>query len=56
MSLLAGDLTADPLAARDGALPVRAAVADPERLAAWEADPAPWAGRMLAAAEFLTGP
>jgi O-succinylbenzoate synthase len=56
MSLLTGDVTADPLAAEDGTLPVRAAVADPERLAAWESDPAPWTERMLAAAEFLTGP
>ena len=56
MSLLAGDVTADPLAAEDGTLPVRAAVADPGRLAAWESDPAPWADRMLAAARFLTGP
>ena len=56
MSLLTGDVTADPLAAEDGTLPVRAAVADPGRLAAWESDPAPWADRMLAAARFLTGP
>ena len=56
MSLLTGDVTADPLAAQDGALPVRAAAAEPERLAAWECDPAPWTERMLAAAEFLTGP
>ena len=53
LSLLAGDVTAEPLTARDGTLPVRAAAADPERLAAWEADPAPWVARMLAAAEYL---
>jgi o-succinylbenzoate synthase len=53
MSLLAGDVTASPLAARDGALPVRAAVADPGQLSAWEADPAPWRARMIAAAAFL---
>jgi len=53
MSLLAGDVTAAPLTARDGMLPVRAAAADPERMAAWESDPAPWVARMLAAAEFL---
>jgi O-succinylbenzoate synthase len=53
MSLLTGDVTAEPLAERDGALPVRAAAADPERLSAWDADPAPWRARMLAAAEFL---
>jgi o-succinylbenzoate synthase len=56
MSLLTGDVTADPLIAQDGSLPVRAAAADPGRLAAWQADPAPWTDRMLAAAEFLTGP
>jgi len=56
MSLLTGDVTAEPLAAADGALPVRAAVPDPGRLAAFEADPAPWTGRMLAAADFLAGP
>ncbi len=57
MSLLTGDVTAEPLAAEDGALPVRACVPDPERLSAWEADPAPWVARMAAAAEFLgTGP
>ncbi len=53
MSLLTGDVTAAPLTAEAGTLPVRAAVADPERLSAWEADPAPWVARMLAAAEFL---
>ena len=53
MSLLTGDVTAEPLAAEDGALPVRACVPVPERLSAWEADPAPWAARMVAAAEFL---
>ena len=57
MSLLTGDVTAEPLAAEDGALPARACVPDPGRLSAWEADPAPWVARMLAAAEFLgTGP
>jgi O-succinylbenzoate synthase len=53
MSLLTGDVTREPLVAQDGTLPVRAAVADPERMSAWEADPAPWRARMLAAAEFL---
>ena len=53
MSLLAGDVTAEPLAAEAGTLPLRAAVPDPERLSVWESDPAPWAARMLAAAEFL---
>jgi o-succinylbenzoate synthase len=53
MSLLAGDVTADPLAEADGQLPVRpAAVADAE-LAKWEVDPSPWRARVLAAAEYL---
>ncbi len=57
MSLLAGDVTAEPLAAADGWLPVRAAAAAPERRSDYEADPGPWITRMLAAAEFLgTGP
>ena len=53
MSLLAGDVTAEPLAAEAGTLPLRAAVPHPERMSAWESDPAPWVARMLAAAEFL---
>jgi o-succinylbenzoate synthase len=53
MSLLTGDVTAEPLLAEHGTLPVRPAAADPERLSAWEADPGPWTARMLAAAEFL---
>jgi o-succinylbenzoate synthase len=53
MSLLAGDVTAAPLAAVAGSVPVRAAVPDAARLAAVEADPAPWRARMAAAAEFL---
>ena len=53
MSLLAGDVTAEPLAAEDGTLPVRSCVPDPGRLSAWASDPAPWVARMRAAAEFL---
>jgi O-succinylbenzoate synthase len=53
MSLLAGDVTADPLVPVDGALPVRAAVPDPARLAAFETDPEPWRARISAAAHFL---
>jgi o-succinylbenzoate synthase len=53
MSLLSGDVTAEPLAAQDGMLPVRAVAVDPQRLSAYEADPAPWIARMLAAADFL---
>jgi o-succinylbenzoate synthase len=55
MSLLAGDVTTDPLAERDGAVPVRAAVPDPQRLAQFEADPAPWRARISAAAPYLAG-
>jgi O-succinylbenzoate synthase len=53
MSLLAGDVTADPLVPAGGALPVRAAVPDPARLGAFETDPAPWRARISAAAQFL---
>jgi O-succinylbenzoate synthase len=53
MSLLAGDVTADPLAAEDGFLPVRPAAVDPAELARWEVDPAPWRARMAAAAAEL---
>jgi o-succinylbenzoate synthase len=53
MSLLAGDVTAAPLAPACGALPVRAAVPDPALLAGFGADPAPWRARISAAAEFL---
>jgi O-succinylbenzoate synthase len=53
MSLLTGDVTAQPLAAAGGELPVRRAVVDPERLAAWETDPRPWRERAAAAARYL---
>jgi O-succinylbenzoate synthase len=53
MSLLAGDVTADPLAERGGELPVRRPAVDPAALARWEADPEPWRARALAAAEYL---
>jgi O-succinylbenzoate synthase len=52
-SLLTGDVTAEPLVPVAGELPARPVTPDPERLASWEADPAPWRARMLAAAEFL---
>ncbi len=55
MSLLAGDVTADPLLEVDGELPVRPAVVDPDALARYEADPAQWRDRILAAADFLPG-
>jgi o-succinylbenzoate synthase len=55
MSLLAGDVTAQPLAEAAGALPVRRPGVDPDALARWETDPEPWRRRALAAAEFLPG-
>jgi O-succinylbenzoate synthase len=53
MSLLAGDVTGEPLTGRGGELPVRRPAVDPEELARWETDPEPWRQRALAAAEFL---
>ena len=53
MSLLTGDVTADPLAETGGELPVRRPAVDLAALAQWETDPAPWRERALAAAEFL---
>jgi o-succinylbenzoate synthase len=55
MSLLSGDVTAQPLAEVGGELPVRPAVVDPAALGRFEVDPAPWRTRLLAAAEFLPG-
>src|SRR6202035_3991093 len=42
MSLLAGDVTAAPLAEAGGLLPVRRPPVDLDALARWETDPAPW--------------
>jgi len=53
MSLLTGDVTADPLAEEAGELPVRRPPVDLDELANWEAEPEPWRRRALAAAEFL---
>ena len=53
MSLLSGDVTADPLAESGGLLPVRRPAVDPDALAAWETDPEPWRQRALAAARYL---
>ena len=53
MSLLTGDVTAEPLTAEDGALPVRRPVVDPDQLARWEAGPGPWRDRAVAAAAYL---
>jgi O-succinylbenzoate synthase len=55
VSLLAGDVTAQPLAEVAGQLPVRSAVVDPDELARWEVDATGWRARLLAAAEFLPG-
>src|SRR6185437_15929614 len=53
MSLLTGDVTAEPLAEAGGELPVRPAAPDPAELERWAADPAPWRARMTAAAAEL---
>ena len=53
MSLLTADVTADPLVAQAGSLPVRRPEVDLQRLAAWETDPATWIARARAAARFL---
>jgi len=53
MSLLDGDVTADPLVAEEGALAVRRRSFAAERLSVWEADPAPWRARAKAAAQWL---
>jgi O-succinylbenzoate synthase len=53
MSLLAGDVTAQPLMEAGGELPVRVAVVDEAELARWEVDAADWRARLLAAAQFL---
>ena len=53
MSLLTGDVTAAPLTAADGALPVRRPAVDPAELARWEIDPGPWRERAAAAAAHL---
>jgi O-succinylbenzoate synthase len=55
MSLLAGDVTAEPLAAAGGSLPVRPAPVDEAALARYEIDPEHWRQRLLAAAEYLPG-
>ena len=53
MSLLTGDVTAAPLREAGGVLPAARPAVDPRRLAAFEADPAPWRARLLAAARYL---
>jgi o-succinylbenzoate synthase len=56
LSLLAGDVTAAPLAAHGGMLPVRRPPLDTQRYLPWAADPAPWRARLAAAAEYLAAP
>jgi hypothetical protein len=56
MSLLTGDVTASPLREAGGVLPAARPAVDPQRLAEFEADPAPWRARLLAAARYLGPP
>jgi O-succinylbenzoate synthase len=53
MSLLTGDVTAEPLAEAGGLLPVRRPAVDLAALARFETDPEPWRQRALAAARHL---
>jgi o-succinylbenzoate synthase len=53
MSLLTGDVTAQPLHESGGELPVRRPAVDSAALARWETDPEPWRRRALAAAQYL---
>jgi len=55
MSLLSGDVTAEPLAETAGVLPVRRPGVDAGALARWETDPEPWRQRALASAPYLRG-
>jgi O-succinylbenzoate synthase len=54
MSLLAGDVTAEPLAEAGGELPVRRPAVGLAELARWETDPQPWRRRAMEAARYLT--
>ena len=56
MSLLTGDVTASPLREAGGVLPAARPAVDPRRLAAFQADPAPWRARLLAAVRYLDPP
>jgi O-succinylbenzoate synthase len=56
LSLLAGDVTGEPLAEAGGMVPVARPGVDTQRFAVWETDPAPWRARLLAAAQHLAPP
>jgi len=53
MSLLTGDVTADPLIESGGELPVRRPAIDEAELARWEIDPGPWQARAREAGRYL---
>ncbi|HXL87477.1 MAG TPA: o-succinylbenzoate synthase [Streptosporangiaceae bacterium] len=53
MSLLSGDVTADPLSETGGELPVRRPAVSEAALARWEVDPGPWRDRARAAEQYL---
>jgi O-succinylbenzoate synthase len=53
MSLLAGDVTGDPLTQTGGELPVRRPVIGDAELARWEIDPGPWRARAREAERYL---
>jgi o-succinylbenzoate synthase len=53
MSLLNGDVTAEPLTEAGGELPVRRPAVSEAELARWEIDPGPWRERARAAERYL---
>jgi o-succinylbenzoate synthase len=53
MSLLAGDVTGDPLTEAGGELPVRRPAVAEAELARWEIDPGPWRIRAREAGRYL---
>jgi o-succinylbenzoate synthase len=53
MSLLTGDVTADPLTETGGELRVRRPAVDEAELARWEIDPGPWQARAREAERYL---
>jgi len=56
MSLLDGDVTAEPLRETGGEMRVRRPAVDLDALARWETDPEPWRQRALAASAHLAEP